>query len=139
MERQRLRVPLRKQARDDLTRQIMFQLRHAFALVDEFRTLGVPGSGSPGRDLVTHAVVLHAVIQDAQYCFKLAAKTRTEDARVSADNESCLHDLGKLLQALRAHDPPSAHELEHALDGLIVQFVQVTPRAAPRRLVDAAS
>jgi hypothetical protein len=129
----------RRQSRTDLEREFTIRVRRTFTLINESRLMCVAGSVTPRRGVVSHADVLQAVIDDAQDCFDLAAKIGTQDARGHADKQHCLRDLRAVSYALRVGEPPPARELAHAMDGLIVLFVQLLPSGAMRFEVGSTS
>ncbi len=122
----------RRKARTDLEREFTIRVRRTFTLINESRLMCVAGSVTPRHGVVSHADVLQAVIDDAQDCFDLAAKIGTPDATGHADKQHCLRDLRAVSYALRVGEPPPARELAHAMDGLIVLFVQLLPSGAMR-------
>jgi hypothetical protein len=112
-------------------------LRHIFLLVNEFRAQ-CQQKAEPHR----LGAVLNAVIQLARHGFSMVEELRGADARFVAENKRCLVDLEELLGALLGDNAPPAHELFHAMDPLIVQFVRIDAvtrsgrrgrRAAPSR------
>jgi hypothetical protein len=123
--------------RDLLARELGVQLRHVFVLMGEF--LGQCQSGSQGQGLLA---VLDDVIRGAVVGFALAGKLHTVSARDNADKQSCLDDLGQLRTALAQGIAMSPHDLKHAMDALIVQFVRVDAlrqaSARPRSVLQAA-
>jgi hypothetical protein len=122
----------RRQGRADLERDFAVRVRRTFMLINESRLMCVAGSVTPRRGVVAHAALLEAVIDDAQACFDLASKIGAQDAQGHADNQHCLRDLRAVSYALRIGEPPPSRELAHAMDGLIVLFVQLLPCGAMR-------
>jgi hypothetical protein len=122
----------RLQGRADLEREFTIRVRRSFTLINETRLMCVAGSVAPRRGVVEHAALLEAVIDDAQACFDLAASIGAQDAQGRADNQHCLRDLRAVSYALRIGATPPARELAHAMDGLIVLFVQLLPSGALR-------
>jgi len=109
-----------RRIRNDLARQVRVQIRHTFALVEEFRSSRERGYGSARL-----VVLLRAILQASQVTFSLATRLRGEDQRMKADRSRWLTDLELLLQLLLADKSPPAYDLAHATDALIVHLVQL--------------
>jgi hypothetical protein len=87
--------------------------------------------------------LLDDVIRGALVGFALAGKLHTDGTRDSADKQRCLDDLGQLRASMALGLPMSSHDLKHAMDALIVQFVRVDAQrqasARPRSVLHPAS
>jgi hypothetical protein len=98
--------------------EIRRQLRRVFALVSEFHVLcRLPFEARCLADL------LGAIHQEASYAFELAGTVRAGDFAFAADCRHCLHDLAQWRQDLQVGRRPTAPDLAHALDILIVRCV----------------
>lgn len=139
LERLFVDVDSRRHGRADLEREFTIRVRRTFMLINESRLMCVAGSVTPRRGVVAQAALLEAVIDDAQACFDLASSIGTQDAQGHADNQHCLRDLRAVSYALRIGEPPPSRELAHAMDGLIVLFVQLLPCGAMRFEVGSGS
>jgi len=139
LERLFVDADARRHGRADLERAFTIRVRRTFTLINETRLMCVSGTVAPRRGVVEHAALLEAVIDDAQACFDLAASIGAQDAQGRVDNQHCLRDLRAVSYALRVGETPPARELAHAMDGLIVLFVQLLPSGAMRFELGSAS
>ena len=105
---------------DDILSLQETPVRRVLLLVEEYRAQRQIGA-SP-RVL---AVVLKAVIARACQAFSVVTQGRRGAARFGPDNDSCLVDLLKLLNALNSDEAPSSFDLAHAMDALIIQLVRI--------------
>jgi hypothetical protein len=122
---QDLRRPRKQvQRREDLPKLVGAQVRHILLLVEEFRALCELKAGPHPM-----AEALEAAIAAARVGFELVAKMRVEDPHVNPHgapegDSRCICELERVLSALRVSGYPSEHELEHAVDPLIMMCVR---------------
>jgi hypothetical protein len=105
---------------DDILSLQETPIRRVLLLVEEFRKQCRIEANA--RVL---AVVLKAVIARACQAFSVVTQGRRGATRFGPDNDSCLVDLLKLLNALNADEMPSPFDLAHAMDALIIQLVRI--------------
>ena len=118
--------------RDELSRRLGLQVRRILSCVDMFRRqCELRGETSRLID------ALAGVIESARSGFELAVKLRAGRAnpppQINDDEQRCVHDLDRLMLALRRGAPLLAHDLEHAMDALIMQCVRMDGVDAARR------
>jgi hypothetical protein len=106
--------------RDLLARELGSQLRHVFVLMGEYMA-----QCQPGVDAHRLLEPLDDVIRGARASFQLTARLHTDNPRDAAEKLRCLDELDALRAELAEGGLPPQHDLKHALDALIVQFVRI--------------
>jgi hypothetical protein len=94
------------------------QRRQIFGLVGEFRSqCGI------GAEVELLAETLDEIIKTAAEGIERGTHFVGGKSAADADMARCLLDLEQLLRDLRTRNSPPTHELDHAMDALIVHFV----------------